>query len=217
MPTTASLLKALSDKSNELHEKVRNFVAVWQGATGMLEHAGNFSILSSVVETSVIRDHSPPVERAAEEMRQSLDSLEPLWAPIIAMADRPYEYGLGEEQANQVRGRCQFTSGSIRQAQTFLEMFYNSRWYTESARRVPRLAAYMFQAPSHAAQEAVNQVTRTLAGPEYLAEQEEARRVALDLANQAKEEEGPSGPSIGGLVIGLGVGLIGVWFLRRRK
>lgn len=218
MPTVASLLKVLSDKSNELHENVRNFVAVWQGATSMLDIAGNFGILSPMVQTLTIRDHSPPVEAAAEAMRQSLISLEPFWAPIIAVANNPTAHGLDDLQASQMQGRCQFTSGSIMQAQRFLEVFYRSRWHNESARRVPRLQAYTIGLFAQASRDAANSVYRSLVGPEYIAEQEEAARVEAELATQRDRDKGGFDlTSIGGLAVGLGAGLLGVWFLRRKK
>lgn len=216
MPTAAALLKILSEKSNELHEKIRHFVDSYNGATEMLEIGGNFGIMSPVTQMLIIRDHSPPVERAAEEMRQSLISLEPHWLGIIAIADNPRQYGLGEEQASQVRGRCQFTSGSIRQAQALLDVFYRSRWHQESARRVPRLQAYTIGVLSDAAQTASTYVYRSLIGPEYIAEQERVQRVQEELDRQ-RDKGGLDLSSVGGLAIGLGAGLLGVWFIRRKK
>jgi len=200
----------------DLQEKTRFFVSTYQGAVRMLEIAGNFGITSSVVEVSVIRNHSGPVEDAAEAMRQSLLALEPVWPAAVALAYNPRANGLDEKNTSLIQGWCQLTSGYIRQAQTLLDVFYASRWHNESARRVPRLQAYLVQPVINAISSAAQAVYREAVGPEYLAEQEEAARVVEELAAQ-RGEGGFDLTSVGGLAIGLGAGLLGVWFIRRKK
>jgi hypothetical protein len=148
-------------------------------------------------------------------MRQALLSLEPIWPDAIALAENPEANGVSDKNATEIRGWCQWTSGSINTAQMLLESFYTSRWYTLSPRRVTRLAAYYYHAPAVAIGEAVNQAARTVAGPEYIAEQEAARRTKEEL--DRRREGGFDLTSIGGLAVGLGAGLLGVWFLRRKK
>jgi len=190
------------------------FVRVYQGAQMMLEHA-DVPVVGSAAQIAVIRNHGGPLEEAAEHMRQALLVLEPVWPRAVALAQNPEVNGLSEKQTEQIRGWCQLFSGDIRTAQMLLDLYYRSRWYNESPRRVTRLAAYFYHAPTQIAQAAVNAVYVAAAGPEYIQEQEEARQAAEDLEDEQKE--GFDFTSVGGLVVGLGAGLLGVWFLRRKR